>query len=151
MSYVFSEDRNYRYSSEWEKIFQEEEVAVKEKVERFRDTRRSACAEIRNKIKEANMEISELFSDGEYFDLQPQYCFCGDSPLGQEEYCFDHISSCLDREERITEFKNEVIKIVERSIVNFNQRRREIIEKAKQESQSKGVNIDFDFWEDSVR
>ncbi|CAG8456808.1 5758_t:CDS:2 [Racocetra fulgida] len=90
-------------------------------------TRRSAREEIRNKIREANMDLAEVFAaGGEYFDLQPSYY---------------HIDLCLDREEKIREFKNEIMNIVERSVGQFNQRRQQVIDQAKQEAQNKGVQL----------
>ncbi|CAI2181157.1 20288_t:CDS:2 [Funneliformis geosporum] len=62
------------------------ESLVEEKYNNFRNVCRAARQEIKNKIEEAKMEIAEVFADEEYFDLQPQYCFCGDSPNEQAEY-----------------------------------------------------------------
>ncbi|CAG8771193.1 23346_t:CDS:2, partial [Racocetra persica] len=77
-----------------------------------------ASYEIRNKIREASMDLAEVFAaGGEYFDLQPSYY----------------------REEKIREFKNEIMNIVERSVGQFNQRRQQVIDQAKQEAQNKGV------------
>ncbi|CAJ0908524.1 13444_t:CDS:2 [Entrophospora sp. SA101] len=56
-----------------------------------------------------------------------------------------HITWCLNREEKVSEFKNKVLKIIERSAARFNQRRKEVIEKAKQEAQNKGIQLEFDF------
>lgn len=150
LGYIFG-DENYRRSSEWKEICRNEKKIVEEKWQNFRNTCRSARTEIKNKIEEVNMDLAEVFAGGEYFfDLHPQYCFCGDSPSEQENYYWDHITWCLDREERVSEFKNEVLKIIARNITRFNQLRKGVIEKAKQEAQNKGVQLDFDDWERAV-
>lgn len=152
LGYIFG-DKHYRRSSEWKEICQSEKQSVEEKRNNFWNTRLAGShgnTEIKKKIEEANMEIAEVFADGEYFNLRPTYCFCGDSPVEQAEYYRDHIMDCLDREERVIEFKNEIVKIIERSVGAFNQRRKGIIDLAKQEAQNKGVQLEFGFWEETV-
>ncbi|KLL03000.1 MAG: hypothetical protein MRECE_33c005 [Mycoplasmataceae bacterium CE_OT135] len=57
----------------------------------------------------------------EYLQLQPDYCFCSsDFPEALKEYYWDHISGCLGSEEKINQFKNKIIEIIEKSIANFN-------------------------------
>lgn len=147
LAYILGSE-NYRYSDEWVEIRQIEREWRERERHNFWATRRSAQEEIRNKIREANMDLAEVFATGgEYFDLQPSYCFCGNTPNEQAEWYWDHIGLCLDREEKIREFKNEIMNIVERSVGQFNQRRQQVIDQAKQEAQNKGVQLGFDFWE----
>ncbi|KLL02990.1 MAG: hypothetical protein MRERV_58c002, partial [Mycoplasmataceae bacterium RV_VA103A] len=150
LAYIFGDD-NYRYSNEWVEVCQIEREWWEQKHHNFWATRLSAQTEIRNKIREANMGLAEVFTaGGEYFDLQPSYCFCGNTPDEQAEWYWDHIGLCLDREERIREFKDEIMNIVERSVGQFNQRRQQVINQAKQEAQNKGVQLEFGYWERAV-
>ncbi|WNE40048.1 MAG: hypothetical protein GBAus27B_000115 [Mycoplasmataceae bacterium] len=145
--YLFCDENH----PEWKDICQNEQKLVKEKVEKFHNFCFSSWREIDKKIKDANIEVVEAFADGDYFPLQLEYCFCGGSPNGHSEYYRDHILNCLSREERVEEFKNEIIKILEKNIERFNRRRKEVINNAKQKIREKGLNISFDFWEQAVQ
>ncbi|CAI2196038.1 8917_t:CDS:2, partial [Funneliformis geosporum] len=111
-------------------------IFIEEKYNNFRNVCRAARQEIKNKIEEAKMEIAEVFADGEYFDLQPQYCFsvyeCRDSQ--QLSGCEKQINDLIQTLANISE---EARKEKERIARETTQEKQEQAKKEREKQQKK--------------
>ncbi|CAG8696787.1 5775_t:CDS:2, partial [Ambispora gerdemannii] len=110
---------------------------------------KSALQDIENTIKNGNIDLttladSGLFLNESYMNGMPRDCLaCGnidpnETPVAK--YYQTHLKKCIWRTDRINEFKDKQIALIERIITKFNDYKKEAIQEVIQEAQEKGVS-----------
>jgi hypothetical protein len=108
--------------------------------------RSSSLTQIQNTIKNGNIDLDELMEYGDdyrdsYIHNKPNDCLhCPViEPDNVKEYYKIHINKCLWRSDRINEFKDKLISLIQRKITEFNTYKEEYIEEVIETAHEQGL------------
>ncbi|MCE8163322.1 MAG: hypothetical protein I3273_03240 [Candidatus Moeniiplasma glomeromycotorum] len=127
----------------------EEDDLEKQKEQENTQSRFSALQAIENTIQNGNIDLttlaeSMLFLGESYISARPDDClFCnkelGANPESIADYYQTHLKKCIWRPDRINEFKDKQVALIERIITQFNNYKEETIQEIIREAQDQNI------------
>jgi hypothetical protein len=146
-------------------VEKKKEKLCQQKAYQSSQARASSLNQIENTIKEGNVDLKALAQStllGEsYVGARPSDCLHCSKPEklvpGREaKYYKTHIKKCLWRPDRINDFKDSQIALIERIITKFNNHKNQIIQQIIQKANNQGIsetqlNNNRPGWQDTLR
>jgi hypothetical protein len=131
-------------------VEKKKEKFCQQKARQSSQARTSALDQIKNTIKEGNIDFttlkeSMLFLRESYLQAWPDDCLhCpkkyAKKPENVAKYHKTHINKCLWRPDRINEFKDSQIALIERIIAKFNNYKNQVIQQIIQKANNQGIS-----------